>query len=267
MDIDRRMGAFRAQEEILYVWSGKHLERMFPGFEPVLADLYWLRTVQYYGGQRAYATRKRFDLLQPLTEITVTLDPHFEIAYSYGATFLAEPYPIGAGQPEAAVELLERGVSENPDAWILWQNLGLFRQFFLHDGPGAAEILMTAAKRPGAPLWMEPLAALTLTREGDQAAARAIWQSIYDHAEEGPIKTNALTHLKAFDAAKVADQLTELAARFKRIHGRNPEDWREMVTTGLLRAQPTDEVGVPFQYDPRTGQFSVSRRSVLFLRR
>jgi len=35
---------------------------------------------------------KRFDLLVPLVNITIALDPRLEIAYRYGATFLAEPF-------------------------------------------------------------------------------------------------------------------------------------------------------------------------------
>jgi hypothetical protein len=54
--IDARRGRFRAQEEILYVWSGEHVRRLSPGLENLLADIYWLRTVQYFGGQRAFAT-------------------------------------------------------------------------------------------------------------------------------------------------------------------------------------------------------------------
>jgi hypothetical protein len=101
--IDARLGRHRAQEEVLYLWSGEQVRRLVPGFEDLLADVYWLRTVQYFGGQRVYAANKRFDLLLPLVDITVTLDPRLQIAYRYGATYLAETYPIGAGQPQAAV--------------------------------------------------------------------------------------------------------------------------------------------------------------------
>ena len=97
--IDRLAGAFRAQDEVLYLWSGEHVKRLVPGFESLAADVYWLRTVQYYGGQRRFATDKPFDLLRPLIDITTTLDPRLEIAYRYGAIFLSEPPPTGAGRP------------------------------------------------------------------------------------------------------------------------------------------------------------------------
>ena len=84
---------------MLYLWSGAHVKRLFPGFEGLAADVYWLRTVQYFGGQRLFATSKRFELLRPLIEITTTLDPRLEIAYRYGAIFLSEPSPARGGAP------------------------------------------------------------------------------------------------------------------------------------------------------------------------
>ena len=50
--IDEHAGAFRAQEEVLYLWSGEHVKRLMPGYEGLMGDIYWLRTVQYFGGQR-----------------------------------------------------------------------------------------------------------------------------------------------------------------------------------------------------------------------
>ena len=37
--IDRRAGRYRAQEEVLYLWSGVHVKRLFPGFEGLAADV------------------------------------------------------------------------------------------------------------------------------------------------------------------------------------------------------------------------------------
>ena len=99
---------------MLYLWSGGHVERLFPGFESIAADLYWLRTVQYFGAERRFAREKRFDLLRPLIEITTDLDPRLEVAYRYGAIFLAERAPEGAGRPREAIEVLEKGVRTQP---------------------------------------------------------------------------------------------------------------------------------------------------------
>lgn len=53
----------------------------------------------------------RRGLLHPLLDAVTTLDPRF------GAIFLAEPYPDGAGRPGPAVKLLKKGVRARPERW------------------------------------------------------------------------------------------------------------------------------------------------------
>ncbi|HUL78515.1 MAG TPA: hypothetical protein VL691_14720, partial [Vicinamibacteria bacterium] len=203
--IDASLGGFRAQEEVLYLWSGDQVRRLFPGFEGLMADVYWLRTVQYFGGQRVFAAEKRFDLLEPLIDITVTLDPRFEIAYRYGASFLAEPLPIGAGKPASAVALLERGVRNLPRSWLLQQHLGFYTYFFLRDAHRAADALLAARRLPGAPPWLETMAADFLAKGGDRETARRMWARLYEQQEEGPLKRNALNQLQRLDALDATD--------------------------------------------------------------
>ena len=115
--IDERFGDYRSTEEILYIEDGKLLKKMLLGFESLAADLYWLRTVQYFGGKRLYDPDKRFDLLEPLLDITTDLDSHLKISYRYGAIFLSEPWPRGAGLPLKGIELVDKGIFNNPEYW------------------------------------------------------------------------------------------------------------------------------------------------------
>ena len=47
------------------------------------------------------------DLRSDPIDLTTALDPHFYIAYSFGAVFLAEDYPSGAGRPDQAIERVD----------------------------------------------------------------------------------------------------------------------------------------------------------------
>src|SRR5881396_1431987 len=62
-------------EEVLYVSSPKLLKRASLGYNGLLADIYWTRAVQYYGGKHVTAGAKDYRLLYPLLEITTELDP------------------------------------------------------------------------------------------------------------------------------------------------------------------------------------------------
>lgn len=261
--IDRLLGEFRAQHEALYLWSGEQVRRLAPGLEALAADVYWLRTVQYFGGQRAFAGGKNFDLLQPLIEITVSLDPRMEIAYRYGAIFMAEPSPIGAGRPHDAIALLERGARALPHNWALRQDLGFYHFIFLKQPQQASRILLEASKTPGAPTWLEHLAASVLAKGGDRATARRMWAAIADQSH-GQIKGNAAIHIMVLDAHDEADRLTSVVADYARRTGRRPASLAELQRPGWLRRAPLDPSGAPFDYDELTGKVAVSRRSQLW---
>jgi hypothetical protein len=261
--IDARRGRYQAQEEVLYLWSGQHVRRLVPGLEDLFADIYWLRTVQYYGGQRRFAEGKRFDLLGPLVDITTTLDPAYAIAYRYGAIFMAEPPPNGAGQPEAAVALLKRGAVANPASWQLHQDWGFFTYFFLRDAAEAARILDEATHLPGAPDWLRSMGADFLARSGDRETSRKMWQRLYAQSE-GSMRDNAAFNLVRLDMADAVDAHEKAVGEFRDRFGRLPASLQELSRVGLQRAPLVDPALVPYHYDPATGSVSVSRQSQLW---
>jgi hypothetical protein len=262
--IDRRVGTFRAQEEVLYLWSGEQVRRLFPGFETLAADVYWLRTVQYFGGERLFARDKRFELLRPLVDITTTLDPRLEIAYRYGAIFLSEPHPVGAGRPREGIELLEKGARSLPLSWRLRQDLGFFHHIFLGESQRAAEILLEAAEIPGAAFWLRLLAADILKEGGDRELSRKMWRQMYEQAEEGIIRNNARLRLEILDSLDRADALSAAAAEHRRRTGRFPARLEELRASGLWRGPLEDVEGVAFGYDRETGRVVIAQGSPLW---
>jgi hypothetical protein len=253
-----------AKAAVLYVWSGPQARRLADGFANILADIYWLRTVQYFGSQLAYAEKSDFALLRPLVDITTSLDPRMDIAYRYGATFLAEKYPAGAGDPQGAIEVLGKAVTQMPTSWRLRQDLALFHYFFLKDGTTASRILMEAAKLPNAPHILETLAADVVARRGDRETARALWRRIYDQAEPGPMRDNAVTHLEQLAALDALDAIRAAAEAFRAQAGRWPASFDELRRARLLQGNLSDPAGAPFEYNPETGQPSIARSSRLW---
>lgn len=262
--IDRLAGAFRPQEEVLYLWSGEHVRRLVPGFENLAADIYWLRTVQYFGGQRRFASDKRFELLRPLIDITTALDPRLEIAYRYGAVFLSEPPPLGAGRPREGVAVLEKGVAALPDAWRLRQDLGFFHFLFLNDVQTASSILLEAAEIEGAAFWLRTLAADLLAKGGEREASRRMWRQMFEQAEEGVIRENARTRLLILDSVDTADALASGVREFERREGRRPARLEALRAAGLWRGPLVDGANVPFGYDAATGRVFVQETSPMW---
>lgn len=262
--IDDRLGTFRSQEEVLYLWRGEQVERLFPGFEALAADIYWLRTVQYFGGQRAFSDGRNFDLLRPLIDITTTLDPRLDIAYRYGAVFLSEPPPVGAGRPRDGIEILEKGVRAQPESWRLRQDLGFFHYLYLHDAVTASKILTEASAMPGAAYWLRTMAADILLESGDRKNARRMWRQIFEQSEEGVMRANAAQRLQVLDAEDLADALSARVVEYQRAHGEEPASLEALRRSGAWSGPLVDPTGAPFEYDRSEGRVKISSESTLW---
>jgi tetratricopeptide (TPR) repeat protein len=233
-------------EEALYVPSPKILRRASLGYNGLLADIYWTRAVQYFGGHH-HLRSMQYKLLEPLLDIATTLDPHLTVAYEFGATFLAQKPPEGAGDPDAAVRLVERGVRENPSAWRLYYNLGFIHYFERRDYAAAADAFERGSRVPGALPWMKVMAAQMSQHAGKLETARFLWSSLYQTTENEDIRINAAKHLRALQVDEEVSALEKLTTGFQERTGRWPATWAEMVAGGYLRSVPLDPTRRPYR--------------------
>ncbi|MFZ3210749.1 MAG: hypothetical protein WA188_04480 [Terriglobales bacterium] len=248
----RRLDHLRAgatAEEALYVPSPKILQRMSLGYNGLLADIYWTRAVQYFG-QQHHLHSKNYKLLPPLLDIATSLDPHLTVAYEFGATFLAQKPPEGAGDPDAAVRLVERGVRENPSEWRLYYNLGFIHYFERHDYSAAADAFERGSRVPGALPWMKVMAAQMSQHAGNLQTARFLWSSLYQTTDNDDIRANAAKHLRALQVDEEVSLLEKRVAGFHERTRRWPANWGEMVAEGYLRGVPLDPTRRPYRLTP-----------------
>jgi hypothetical protein len=248
--IDERLAELNQEQDELMLRSGPMLRFMSLEYAPLLADLYWTRAVQYYGANSKKAEVK-LDLLWPLLDITTTLDPNLIPAYRFGSTFLAEPPPRGAGQPDRAIELLERGIKANPEFWRMYEDLGFVYYFDLKDYKKASEAFLEGSKNPKALPWMKVLAARVSEKGNERETSVFLWNDIYTSATDPQTKQNALTHLRLLRAEADREQLDLLAAEFEKRYGRHPGNVREMVGAGLLPGVPVDPLGFAYVLDAK----------------
>jgi len=261
--VDSSLESSRTRDEALYFESGETLRRLCPGFEGLLADIYWLRAVQHFGAEHLLGDEARYPLLEPLIRITTDLDKRFEFAYRYGAIFLAENKPEGAGRPEAALALLDRGIANNPSAWRLWMDKGLLFLTFFKQPKQASEALLEGSKIPGAAEWMKTLAAEVLIIGGERRAARQLWARVFEETE-GAFKESARFHLLILEARDLADQWTAKVAEDVSKTGRRPSSLFELRQKEGLRLPLEDSSGTPFEYDVNSGQVTISTKSPLW---
>jgi hypothetical protein len=233
-------------EEVLYLSSPKALKRMSLGYEGLLADIYWTRAVQYFGGKH-HAGAHQYQLLAPLLQITTALDPHLLVAYQYGGNFLAPEPPGGAGMPQAAIGLMNFGIRNNPDDWHLYYQLGFIYYMDLKDYEHAADAFSRGAAVPNAHPWLKLLAAQMAEHSGDLRTARMLWTTTYQTTVDKSIRANAAAHLRALQVDEDVTLLENLIARYRQSTGHAPSSFGELQAAGLLRGTPTDQLGHPYK--------------------
>ena len=250
-------------ESMLYLESGSAMSRLALAYDDLLADLYWIRAVQYFGGQTlAERARREQDLLYPLLDIATTLDPHFNIVYRFGAVFLAEGYPDPPGRPDLAVKLLEKGFAANPTRWQYLYDAAFVYYWWFRDFRTASEWFTRASHVPGAPEWMPGLAASTLARGGNREGARFIWRQIYETAEAPYMRDTAQHNLVQLDIMDELDALNGALDRLRAVAGRSVTSWEPLAARGWLRrSPPRDPGGVPYEIDPASGRAHLSKAS------
>ena len=254
-------------EETLYLSSGKTIKRMSLGMDALVADIYWIRTVQYFGGKvidsglplsSAVTKDLRMDLLAPLLDIVVTLDPQHLPAYRFGAIFLPER------DMPAAIALLEKGVAENPNEWRLYQDLGYI---YWQDGNTSSgqdqedkyaksgEWFEKGGRVSGAPWWMSDLGGLMRIKGGSREAARAMY-SAYLTSDDQNIRAQAVERLKQLRSLDEIDAINALLASYREQTGACPSDlrafaprFRAMNLAVNDQLVPIDPDGFAYTYD------------------
>ncbi|MDT7604166.1 MAG: hypothetical protein QOF61_2163 [Acidobacteriota bacterium] len=240
----------------LYVTPGV-ARRMSLSFNGLVADWYWLRTLQYVGRKAAtYQGQIQLDdlsglnlkTLAPLLDHATTLDPQFTAAYEYGAVVLP------AVDVDAAIKLVNKGIAANPQAWRLHSYLGYI---YWQQGryKEASEAYANGARVEVAPAWMGVLAAQMSTKGGSRETARAIYETMLRSTEDEQTRQLALKRLAQLQSLDEMDALRRVLTAYReRNGGRCAASWREIAA--VLRAvnfkqdaagAPLDPTDVPYR--------------------
>jgi tetratricopeptide (TPR) repeat protein len=234
------------EEEKLYV-TGAAARRMSLSFNGLIADWYWMRSLQYVGRKViAHGDRIQLDdlskldlkLLYPLLDTATTLDPQFIAVYEYGGVVLPA---INEGD---AVKLLKKGIENNPSEWRLFHHLG-YIYWQREDYEAASATYSAGAKLPNAPAWMQAMSARMLAEGGSRDTAREIYTRIYEQSDDETIKHMAQLRLLQIDSLDERDRIRRVLADYKEQRGRCPSEWREVAAALRTARLRLDGAGAP----------------------
>jgi tetratricopeptide (TPR) repeat protein len=240
---------------LLYLPSGRSLRAVTLGYEGLAADLIFVWSIQYYSN---YQILDRYDYLDQIYRRVIgELDPHFLDPYLIGSMIMS----VEAGRDDLALKLLDAGIRNNPDEWILPFQAGFLCYNRLHDYARARDYFHKAQSLPGAPAPVRRLYAEMHNRLGDKRSSLKYWTEIHDTADSDYVRQVSWMHVHDLRIEVDLEDLDALVEQYRQQRGGSPRDIRALVHAGLLRAVPDDPDGKPYLIDPASGEArSVSRR-------
>ena len=232
-----------AGDEILYLPNQKLLNHFTGGMNNIVADLLWLRCIQYIGKENT--GERKFTWLQQMLETVVQLDPYFGDAYRYGGMFLAAL----RADHDAGIDLLERGYIANPKNFQLPYELAMIFLLNRKDEPGAKEratyYLSMAAAIEGCPEFVRDLATNLQGQYDLMDVEREMWTRMAG-SEDTLLRELAERKLVELDIRQATDNLNRAAVVFNQRNGRFPDSIEEMAQAGVIRPVGPDPLGGSF---------------------
>jgi len=241
-EVDAERTALRLEADELTLRSPGVMKKLSLEYAPLMGAIYWTRAVQYYG-QKHHLGDQNLELLWPLLDISSTLDPNLIVAYRFGATFLSDAPPRGAGEPEKAVELLERGIKANPEYWRFYQDLGNVYYFDEKNYLKASQAFEEGSRNPAALPWMKTMAAKIAAEGGSLETSYALWLDVYQTSTNKDMRKNAEDHLRLVQAEMDIREINKIADAYEKGTKHRATRISDLVQAGLLPGQPRDPDG------------------------
>jgi len=233
--IDMKKTPHELMGELMYFPSGYAVRALSMGFQAPLADLIWLRFIQYYGEHRM--TDARFELMYHILDILTTLDPKFIYAYTLGGLMLTHD----AERPDQARLLLKKGMLMRPDDWRLPYMYAFINYVFINDYLTAKTYFGISARKPNAPDMPKRWHAfVTYIKLGDLKTALALWLDFYNETKNPEEKQIAEIYIKSIKMKMDIEFLNSKVKEFVAEFGRPPIVLSELVTSGLIESLPNE---------------------------
>ena len=237
----------RTEAEQLYL-AGKTVRRLSLGFNGLVADWYWMRSLQYLG-RKVLAAREdvqidnlgqvNLGLLAPLLDTATTVDPQFLAPYEYAAVVLP------AVDPDQAIKIVKKGIEANPSRWGLYQHLG-YIYWKQGDFQAAGETYGKGAAIPGAPVWMEAMKAQMAAKGGSRSTAQQIYARMYQGTDDPGVRDMALRRLMQLQWFEERDAIRRVLGEYAALEKRCASSWKDVAAALRKAGLRVDASGTPF---------------------
>jgi hypothetical protein len=155
----------KSMEVYMYIPSGDFLKPFTLGFNQVIADYFWIKTVGYFGEH--LMSDRHYPWLYHMLDLVTSLDSHFIWPYYFGGITLS----LETQQVEQSNLILKKAIQYYPDNWQFLFFLGF--NYWYHDNNllMSATYLNRAAMQPNAPRYLKTFSARLYNESGQKDTA------------------------------------------------------------------------------------------------
>ncbi len=237
---------------LIYLPQAKYLRPMSLGYNNVLANVLWFRTISYFGehfrGDRSYRW------LAHMCDLVTDLDPRADHVYRFAGVIL----PWEADQADEGIRLLQKGARTFPDSWRIHYWLGFNYYFFKNDFAQAASEMRRAAQLPGAHRNAAQMAAVLAAKHHGSETALQFLEELKREVDTEEMRQVVDKQIHEAQLALDLERLNAAVRAYREQHGRAPADLTVLIDANLLTALPSDPFGGVYTIDPNTGEVGSS---------
>lgn len=229
------------------------VSRFTLGFDKFIADVYWLRCVQY-AGEKKYTGNGLTWMYRSLDLIT-TLDNKFETAYLFGGIILASENEF----VDESISILKKGMKNLPDRWRFPFYIGFNYFFFLQQFELAADYIIKASEISGAPPYLPFLATRLLAEANKPDTALVFLEKMYNQSQDPVMRQKIEDRMKRVILEKDLLNLERAVGEYRAIFGKTPESLNDLAKQGLIKKKPVEPYGGYYYVDRTTGEVRSSK--------
>jgi hypothetical protein len=229
--------------EYLFIPEVRVLKHFTFGFDHILADIYWLRSVQY-AAEKKY-TSNGLTWMERSLDLITTLDGKFETAYLFGGIILASDREF-VGK---SIQLLKKGMENIPGEWRFPFNIGFDYFFHLQESENAARYIMMASRMKGAPTYLPLLATRLLAEANKPETALDFLEKMYHQTEDEILKARIAERIRSVAVERDIMILNRAANVYEEEFGSYPERIEDLVKGKIISAIPVEPFGGVYYID------------------
>jgi tetratricopeptide (TPR) repeat protein len=228
--------------DIDFVPSARALRWASAGHPTLVANLWWLRAVQYMGEPRA--DERGWARLHPVVDLVTGLDPRHGYAYQVTANVLGS-----VGRVDESNLLLEKGHRNVPERYIIPFHRAVNAFLYEGDYALAGRWFEKAAQVPGAPARVREYAVAMYVKGRAAETAISFLRHLYTQADDAESQKAIRRQLDQAVLERDAAVIEDAVAAYARRRGFPPIALAQLVLEGFLPGIPKDPFGGEYHFD------------------